>query len=172
MNIESICRHEVITIDRSHTLQQAATLMREHHVGALVVTAATQGGAEAVGIVTDRDLVVEGMAHGLDGAGVEVGRLATGKLVSVPGTASVDDAIAAMQKDGVRRLLVVTAEGHLEGIVSLDDLLDALAAEMVGLARAIRTGLLREASERGPMPVPDTGRVRVRAGEGLDWLPR
>lgn len=171
MNIDSICRHDIVTADRALTLRQAATLMREHHVGALVVTAQTPDGVEARGIVTDRDLVVEAMARGLDAATATVGELSGGRLVTVPGSAGIGEAIAAMQKEGVRRLLVATPEGGLGGVVSIDDLLDALAAEMVGLARAIRTGVARETSERGPVPVPDAGHVRVPVGPGMDWLP-
>jgi CBS domain-containing protein len=163
MNVESICTREVVLVDASQTLQQAASLMRAHPVGALLVIGQTEQGPQAVGVITDRDLVIEAMAQGLDRGSVEVGHLASGRIAAVPGTASLDDAIAAMQKEGVRRLLVTTAEGRLAGIVSLDDVLEALAAQMVGLARAVRGGLAREASQRGPLLTPDLGAVRVPA---------
>lgn len=168
MNIESICRRDLVTVDRSQTLQQAAALMREHHVGALVVTGQTPGGSEVIGVVTDRDLVVEALARGLEGS-TAVGQVAGGRLVSIPGAAAIDDAIVAMQTEGVRRLLVVTPEGGLVGIVSLDDLLEAMAGEMVGLARAIRAGMIREATERGPMPSQEVGGPRLRM---KDWPAR
>jgi len=112
--------------------------MREQHVGTLLVVNSSDGGAQAVGIVTDRDLVIEAMARGLDAARTPVGRLAEGKLAVVRESASVDDAIAAMKERGVRRLIVASERGELYGIVSLDDLLDALAHEMSELAYAVR----------------------------------
>jgi CBS domain-containing protein len=162
MNIGTYCRQEVVSAESGCNLRQAATLMREHHVGALLVTEDTPDGPQATGLITDRDLVIEAMARGFDGEDMTVGELGGGGLVTVPGTASIDEAIAAMQKEGVRRLLVSTPDGRLAGIVTLDDLLDALAGEMVGLARAIRSGIARESAERGPiitradraMPIP------------------
>jgi len=165
MNIESICTRDVVMIDASDTLQQAAALMRERHVGALLVVEQTNSGPQAVGVITDRDLAIEVMARGVDGAGIRVAQLVRGRLVTIPAAASLDEAIATIESEGVRRLLVTTAEGRLAGIVSLDDLLEGLAAQMVNLARAVRGGLAREATRRGPLRAPDLGAVRVRAGD-------
>jgi CBS domain-containing protein len=161
MNIGSICTRDVVMVGATDTLQQAAALMREHHVGALVVVGQSDRGSKAVGIVTDRDLVIEAMARGLPGDNVRVGSLIDRPLVTVSATASLDDAIGVLEKAGVRRLLVTTPEGRLAGILSLDDLLDALAARTVALARALRGGVAREVSERGPLAVPDLGGVEV-----------
>ncbi len=165
MNIESICTRDVVMIDASDTLQQAAALMRERHVGALLVAEQTPSGPQAVGVITDRDLAIEVMARGVDGAGIRVAQLVRSRLVTIPATASLDEAIATIENEGVRRLLVTTPEGRLAGIVSLDDLLEALAAQMVNLARAVRGGLAREATRRGPLRAPDLGAVRVPVTE-------
>jgi CBS domain-containing protein len=147
MRIEDICTREVVSVDRACTLQQAATLMRERHVGALLVTADSQ----VAGIVTDRDIVLEAVARGLDVTQAEIGRLAEGKLAVVRAGASVDEAIGAMKERAVRRLLVSTDDGRLFGIVSLDDLLAAMSHEMSGLARAVSAGMERESAERGKL---------------------
>lgn len=163
MNIGEICTQEVFMADRAMSLQQAARLMREHHVGALVVTAGAADAADAVGMVTDRDLVIEALARGLDPKETEIGRLTDSKLATLPAGASLDDAIEAMKKRGVRRLLVSGDGGHIQGIVSLDDLLDALAHEMSAVARAVRSGIERETAERPPLPALEARAVRIPA---------
>jgi len=146
MNIEGMCAHSIITVDRSRTLQECAALMGEHHVGSILVTEETPAGPQAVGVVTDRDLVVEAMAHGAAPGQVAIGQISARRLVTVPSTASIDEAIQVMKSEGVRRLLVAGPERRLVGIVSMDDLLDALAGEIAGIAQAIRRGFAREAS--------------------------
>jgi predicted transcriptional regulator len=114
-----------------------------------------------VGILTDRDLVIEALARNMDPAQTEVGRFADGKLAAVSSDASLDDAIATMKKHGVRRLLVAGDGGSLFGILSLDDLLDAMAHEMSEMAYAVRGGIAREVAEREPLRVerPVTARI-------------
>ena len=76
MTIDDICSHRIVTVDSAASLVEVATLMREHHVGALVVITAGAEGPRVSGVVTDRDLVLDALARGLDGAGVAVGELA------------------------------------------------------------------------------------------------
>lgn len=149
MSIEAICKRQVVTIDAGASLAEAARVMRNRHVGALVVTEQADGREHVVGVVTDRDLAVEVLARNLAPAGVRIGQLATHKLVAVRGSADLGEAVARMQGAGVRRLLVVSDEGQLMGFLSSDDLLDALAAQLAGLASALRTGIERETVERG-----------------------
>ena len=161
MKIADICTRELVTADKNTTLQQAATLMRERHVGTLVVVANDAEGLHAVGIVTDRDVVVEAVARGLDAAQTPLERLAEGKLAVIAGSAEVGEAIDAMKTRGLRRLLVAGDTGQLFGIVSLDDVLDAVAHEMSQLARVARAGMEREATERAPLPAGQPRPVRV-----------
>jgi len=157
MKVADICTREVVATDRTSSLQQAAALMREHHVGSLVVI----GGSSVVGIVIDRDMVVEVVVRGLDAIQTEIGRFADGKFAAIPAGASIDEAIAMMKKRGVRRLLVAADGGQLYGIVSMDDLLDAMVHEMSDMAHAVRGGIEREATERAPLPAarPVTARI-------------
>lgn len=145
MKLENLCSHGVVAVDRSRTLQECAALMRTSHVGTLLVTEETSGGPQAAGLVTDRDLVIEAMAQGTAPAAATIGQIAMRKLVVLPAGADIDEAIETMRREGVRRLLVAAVDGRLVGVVSMDDLLDALAREMAGLAQAIRQGIRREA---------------------------
>jgi CBS domain-containing protein len=164
MRITDICTREVVMIDQAATLQQAATLMREQHVGALLVTGDSGGAPQVVGVVTDRDLVIEAVARGSDPRQTQIGRLAEAKLAVVPASATVDEAISAMKERGVRRLVVSGDNGQLFGLVSLDDLLAALSHEMAELARAARSGIERETAQRGKLePAPQPGAVHIQA---------
>jgi predicted transcriptional regulator len=154
MSIADICRREIVSIDAAASLKDAAGLMRSRHVGALVVTV-TQGEREqAVGMITDRDLAIEALSRGLDAGDVKVGQVASRHLASVPAAAVIAQAVTVMQQAGVRRLLVTEQEGQLVGFVSADDLLEALAAQLSGLAGALRSGIAREGAERGAISPP------------------
>ncbi len=146
MNIEGMCAHGIVSADCSRTLQECAALMGENHVGSVLVTEETPAGPQAVGIVTDRDLVVEATARGVAPGQMSIGQITARRLVTVPSTASIDEAIQMMKSEGVRRLLVAAPDRRLVGIISMDDLLDALAGEIAGIAQAIRGGFTREAA--------------------------
>lgn len=154
MSIADICQHHIITIDAAATLREAANRMREHHVGALVVTVEAAGQDQVVGVITDRDLAIEVLARDLAAADVRVGQVASRRLASVPASAGVAEAVAAMSQAGVRRLLVTGAEGQLEGFVTVDDLLSALASQLGGLADALKSGIARESAERPVIAPP------------------
>lgn len=155
MNIASICQHEVVTIDADASLRAAAAIMRERHVGALVVVEGDLA-PRVAGVVTDRDLAIEVLALDLDPASMCIGQLARSSPVAVPGSGSLQDAVAMMEERGIRRLLVTGEDGRVIGFLSADDLVDAMAAELGGLARALRSGIAREQSER---PAATDGQV-------------
>jgi CBS domain-containing protein len=173
MKVGELCRRDAITIDQGMTLHQAAQRMREEHVGALVVTASGSGGVVVVGVVTDRDLAIEVLARGRDGASVAIGALASGRLAAVPFDATLSEAIAATEAEGVRRLLVTGKEKQLIGVVSIDDLIGALARDMARLARSLDTGRAREARSGLPGPLLVDGQPPIVPDEALivSWPP-
>ncbi len=154
MNIASICQRRVITIEAGASLREAAASMRENHVGSLVVIDAVEP-SRVAGVVTDRDLAIEVLAGDVDAASMRIGQLVNGSLIAVPGSGTIQDAVTVMEEAGVRRLLVTDEEGRVIGFLSSDDLLDAVAAELGGLARALRSGIARESAERPPFPEPE-----------------
>ncbi|WP_051244125.1 CBS domain-containing protein [Azohydromonas australica] len=172
MNIADICSQDVVSIDAQASLREAAALMRSQHVGALVVSeAGPQGGGQhVVGVLSDRDLAIEVLARGGEASEIRVGMVASHKLVGVPAQAGVAEAVELMRGAGVRRLLVVNADGSLAGIVSSDDLLEALSAQLGGLAQALRSGLERERRERSALTRPSVRPMFLNAGTpGLPW---
>lgn len=157
MNVGSICKRDAVTIDHQMTLHDAAKLMRDEHVGSLVVTSSGPNGTAVVGIVTDRDLTIEVLARGRDGAVVSVGALVTGRLVGVSYDADVSEAIAAMEAQGVRRLIVTGEDEDVIGVVSLDDVIEAWATDMSKLARSIRRAREREGAAGLPASLTAEG---------------
>jgi CBS domain-containing protein len=150
MNIGEICSRTVVVAETGMPVQQAAKLMRDQHVGALVVI---EGGAVAsrpIGIVTDRDLVVDIMAPGLDPDAITVGDIMVLDLdfATVKEDTGVFEAIQYMRSKGVRRLPVVSDDGALVGIVTLDDLLMLLAEELDTLARLVVREQQKEVARR------------------------
>jgi CBS domain-containing protein len=175
MSVASICTRDIVSLNRSATLQQAARLMHEQHVGTVVVTQETPGGTSVVGLVTDRDLVIEVLARGLSAEHVQLAAMLDGhKLHSVAEQADIGEAVATMQAAGVRRLLVRDDEGHLVGLLSFDDLIRACAEQFSGLAGVLSKGLQREvAAGQSPgqlgKPPPLRPLLRVPAMGTAGW---
>ncbi len=138
MPISEICNREVVIVQRNSTAAEAARLMRQHHVGDVVVVEERGGANVPLGIVTDRDLVVEIMAPGIDQAIVAVGDIMVSELATVREHAGVSETIEYMRARGVRRVPVVDRNGALVGIIALDDLLELLAEELLALAQLVR----------------------------------
>jgi CBS domain-containing protein len=148
MNVGEICSRIVVLAEGRTPVQQAAKLMRDHHIGALVVTEGGEGARIPVGIVTDRDLVVEVVAADVDYRTLTVGDIMSERPVALKESAGVFEAIEQMRSGGVRRLVVVDAGDHLLGILAMDDLVPVLAEELSALAQAIRVEQRREAQRR------------------------
>ena len=150
MPVGEICNREVVVAERTTTIVEAARIMRRYHVGDLVVVDEVQGRRVPVGMVTDRDMVVEVIAREQPFASCTVSAVMSATVVCVPETAGVIEAIQLMRSHGVRRVPVVDAGGALVGILAADDLLDLLAEELSALARIAPRGQEREVRSRLP----------------------
>ena len=124
-----------------------AKLMRQHHIGALIVVDATEK-TRAVGIVTDRDLVLELMAEGLDPAVFTAGDIMSVDLVTATPEMDAMDAVQLMKTHRLRRLVITDEAGRLVGIATMEDVLELLARELASLAAGLAGARDREASER------------------------
>lgn len=148
MNIGSMCNRDVVGVPRDTTIAEAARVMRTNHIGNVLVLDESDGDKIPIGIVTDRDIVIEVIAAGLDPDELKVGDLLTAKLVIAHETESCEDTIRLMALNGVRRMPVVDAEGCLVGVVTLDDLLPYFAAPLAQLSELASRGRNREINLR------------------------
>ena len=137
MSIGEICNRKVVVMQAEETIAGAAKLMRDQHVGSVLIVDEQDGKRVPVGIVTDRDLVVEVIAPGLDPDAITVGDIMMTGFVAVKEETGVFEAIKYMRAKGVRRLPVVDREEKLVGIVTLDDLLILLSEELDALAKLV-----------------------------------
>jgi CBS domain-containing protein len=135
MSIGELCNRNVVIVDRAESVREAARLMREYHVGDVVVVEETAGGKNPVGILTDRDIVIELVAEGVDLDAISVGDAMSSELLILAENDELADTTAKMRARGVRRAPVVDNAGLLVGILTLDDILEVLAGELADLVR-------------------------------------
>jgi CBS domain-containing protein len=148
MAIGEFCSRDVVIADEATEVTEAARLMRQHHVGNLVVCERRAGLNHPVGIVTDRDLVVEVMAEGVSAADVTVGDVMSRDIRTALEGDDVWDVLQRMRDHGVRRMPVVDGQGALVGLVTLDDLLELCGEALVNMSRLIRGEIRRESRLR------------------------
>ncbi|HYD33515.1 MAG TPA: CBS domain-containing protein [Methylophilaceae bacterium] len=148
MPISDICNRNVITVPSDTTVIEAAKLMRRHHVGDVVVVMQKDGINNPVGIVTDRDIVVEVIATELDARVITVGDITVHKLAVVHESSGVFETLQAMAEEGVRRMPVINTQGNLIGIVTLDDLLLLLGKEFDAIPHILSREQLKEVEKR------------------------
>jgi len=149
MKVGEICNREVVVVDREAAILEAAQLMRRHHVGDVVVTEERGGIRVPVGILTDRDIVVELLAEQVPLEAVTVGDAMSSELLTVSEEEEVMDAIQRMRGRGVRRTPVVELSGALAGILAVDDLIDLIAEQLSDLVKLIGNEQQRERQRRG-----------------------
>jgi len=142
--VGEICTREVVIVKRKDSILEAASLMRRFHVGDVVVVEDKGGQAVPVGILTDRDIVVEIVAKSVPLDSVFVEDIMSSDLQVVQEERGIWDSLQCMRAKGVRRIVVVNVTGGLVGIVSADDLLELLAGELVDLAKIMAREQERE----------------------------
>jgi len=121
------------TIDESAPLIEAARMMREKGVGDILIVRMSGRAARPVGLITDRDIVVHAIACNLQPDELTVADLCTRDPVTVDADADLAEVTAAMQENGVRRVLV-TRDSEIAGVVTLDNVIDAMAEMMNNLS--------------------------------------
>jgi CBS domain-containing protein len=140
MNVAQICSRNVITTRKHDAVVVAAHLMREKHIGYLVVvepdfTGATQ---RPIGVLTDRDIVVGVVAQDANPRNFRVEDVMTPNPVVVSYTDTIAVALQEMRRVGARRVPVVGDLGELMGVLSIDEILDTLSSQLQNLSGAVR----------------------------------
>lgn len=144
LNAGDVCIRDVDHAFRSLSVSEAARLMRERHVGCLVVVDETDKGRVVVGMLTDRDIVTAIVAKDVDPRTLRVEDAMSSDLVTARTGDSILDVLGVMRRKGVRRVPVVDANGVLVGLVALDDMLGLVADELRLIVQAIESERKRE----------------------------
>jgi len=148
MDVNLICNHNVATIGQSQGVLDAAALMREEHVGDLIVVETRANAQVPVGILTDRDIVVGVIAKRVAPDEVTVGDAMTRNVLTVREDASIEFALREMRRHGVRRAPVVRANGDLVGVIAVDDIIEHIAKQLSSLVELIRLEQVAEQRTR------------------------
>ena len=149
MAVGNYCNREVVVVERGDSIAATAALMRRHHVGDLVVVDRRGDDTVPVGLVTDRDIVVEVVAAGVAPDAVTAGDIMSGEVHTARETDELWATLERMRTFGVRRMPVVDEHSALVGILTLDDMLELLTEGLTGLVKLVRRELATETSRRG-----------------------
>jgi CBS domain-containing protein len=148
MKIERLYTRRIMATRRSAPIAEAAATMQRFGVGSLLVME-DGGDHKPVGIVTDRDLALQGFAS----ESSQVGSVMTPVIATVREEADVHEALETMRALGVRRLLVTGARGEFRGILSIDDVIDGLSADLAAAAAVLKGEVKRDAAGLGDVRV-------------------
>lgn len=135
MSVKEFCNREVVITHCETSIIEAAKLMRQYHVGDIVVIDSETELPVPVGILTDRDIVIELIAREVPFDAVTVGDVMSRELMVARECDSIWATLQRMRARGVRRVPVVNDRGGLEGILTVDDVLELLADELTLLAK-------------------------------------
>ena len=137
--------HKVAVITPEKIIRESARQMRVEHVGSLVVV--DQDG-KPIGMLTDRDITIEGVALGVDVDQTTVRDLMTAPVVTATESEGMVTALARMREFGIRRLPIIDSEGKLVGVVTNSNLIKELSELLDGLVRNISSSKTREVALR------------------------
>ena len=133
MTIGELCNREVVVVHKGENALEAAKLMRQYHVGDVVVVEDKDDRKVPAGILTDRDIVIELVAEQVDPESVLVEDVMSDQLLAINESDELLETMEKMRDRGVRRAPVVGKNGELVGILTLDDVLDILAEALKDL---------------------------------------
>ena len=139
MIAKNLMKTKVITVSPSAPITEAALLMRDEDIGALIVVDDTE---KPVGIMTDRDIVISALAENKDPGELIVEDIMTRQLHMVQEDTNVFDILRMLSRNSIRRV-PVTRKGKLAGVISVDDIVVVLATELANLASALTGGISR-----------------------------
>lgn len=148
MKVGDICRRGVISIDNSMDVTAAAELMRQHHVGFLIVHKLGDELRRPIGVLTDRDIVIEVMAKKVDPASVKVENVMTRQPLVANECEELGDVLQAMRNAGIRRVPVVDTRGALTGVAAIDDAFDVITAFMCDITGSVKNEQRQERRSR------------------------
>jgi len=176
MRVGECCKRDVVTAGPDTTIEQAARLMRMHHAGAIVVVSGGNGSRQPAGIVTDRDLVVEGLAGETPIALLTLGAIMNADLLTAGADDGLWETLERMSVRGVRRMPVVGPGNVLEGILCVDDVAQLLVEAQSRMVRLMHNERAAERLTRpsgvalaNPAPAEERTPAETQSGPVAEW---
>tara|TARA_R110002153_G_scaffold99102_1_gene234317 strand:- start:7267 stop:7707 length:441 start_codon:yes stop_codon:yes gene_type:complete len=142
MNVGDICSKNVVYVLQQDSVLDVARIMREKHVGSVVVVENMQGEIRPQGMITERDLVLEVLTAKLDPSVVKAEDILTCELICVTETHDIKEALKYLRYYGVRRAPVVNVNGILVGLFSIEDSLSILSKEFSEIVNLLSNELI------------------------------
>jgi CBS domain-containing protein len=139
MKVGEYCKKAVVAIASSADAADAAKLMRDEHVGFLIVHREGDALRRPVGVLTDRDLVLGVMARDVDPYSISVDDVMTRQPLIANEADELNDMLQGMRLAGVRRVPVVDVRGALIGVIAIDDAIDIVTGLMCDIAGSIKS---------------------------------
>lgn len=152
MRVGEICKRTVVSISSRLDVVEAAKLMREKHVGLLVVLREGEEIRRPVGVLTDRDIVLQVTARDVSSRAVTVEDIMTRQPLIASETDDLSEVLRAMREGGIRRVPVVDMRGALSGIIAMDDAVDFITGLLCDISGSIQNEQRQEWRAR---PVTD-----------------
>ncbi len=138
MSISKYVNREVITLSEDASLYDAAKLMKDKNIGALIIVKNKASDQTPVGILTDRDIVFKILDHEMELKKINVQDIYTRDLLTLKEHEGMEETIKAMCDKGVRRAPMIDEQGQLTGIITLDDLIIKLTEKLQHLSELIK----------------------------------
>jgi len=145
MSIKSLCRKEAVTVKPGTRVEDVTRIMEEKNLGSVIICQDGTNwkelgirGAKEFGIVTDRDIALKVINNKLDPKTTPIDQIMTkGKIIVLEENMGLCEALDEVRNAAVRRFPVVDAEGNLQGIITIDDIIQLLGREMADIAKVL-----------------------------------
>lgn len=144
MKVGDYCKRAVVSITSGTDIVVAAKLMRDRHIGFLIVTQEGDELRRPVGVLTDRDVVLQVTAREVDPHSVLTEDVMTRKPLIASESDELSEVLQAMQLSGIRRVPVVDTRGALNGIFAIDDAVDLVTGLLCNISGSIKSGQRQE----------------------------
>lgn len=145
MSIKNLCRKEAVTVKPETRIEDVTRIMEEKNLGSLIVCQDGTNwkelgirGAKEFGIVTDRDIALKVINNRLDPKTATIDQIMTKKnLIVLREDMGLCEALDQVRNTAIRRFPVIDAEGNLQGIITIDDIIQLLGREMADIAKVL-----------------------------------
>lgn len=144
MKVGDYCKRGAVTVGAAADVVTVCKVMREEHVGFLVVVDESNPLRAPLGVITDRDIVMQVCAKEVDPRAVTAADVMTRQPLTAREDDDFNELLQGMRIAGIRRVPVVSASGALVGVIALDDALDVITGLVCDLCGAVRNEVRQE----------------------------